>query len=221
MEYGQLSGNSSINKTIYKSFEYICEKDIKKFVKVFRYTKLQTEIENQALHTYRELILGAYLGANGLTVRHDYSVDNKTPDWCIVDNAGAVIGIIELTNFHIDKLTEEEIEEQMKANGIALYHADNINRLYQCIWYKARIYQDLARKFQIPYVVAVFGWFEAGVDSEEIQRCIFDKDIGVFKMYPEVSGLIYFRESLGQYLFDYARNPSALHRIELPGGAFP
>jgi hypothetical protein len=221
MEYGKLSGNSSINETIYKCFEYICKKDIKKFVKVFRRAKLHTETGNQALHTYRELILGAYLSANGLTVRHDYNVDNKTPDWCILDNASAVIGIIELTNFHIDKTTEREIEEQIKANGIALYHADNFKRLYHCIRYKAGIYQDLVKKLLIPYVVAVFGSFEPAVDFKEVQSCIFDKDIALFKMYPEVSGIIYFRESLGRYLFDYARNPSALHRIELPSVGFP
>jgi hypothetical protein len=221
MKYGKISSNPSINETIYRCFGYICEKDINKFVKIFRRAKPHTETENQVLHTYRELILGAYLSANGLSVRHDYFVDNKTPDWCILDNTSAVIGIIELTNFHIDKPTEREIGKQIKANGIALYHADNFNRLYYCIWHKARVYQALVKKLKIPYVVAIFGLFEPAVDFEEVQLCIFHEDRGLFKIYPEVSGVLYFRENLGRYLFNYARNPNAFHGIELPSGAFP
>jgi hypothetical protein len=198
-------------------FEYICEEDQRRFVKKFRD---QSNDSDQIMHTYRELILGAYLSVNCLNVRHDYLLHDKTPDWCIFDNTSVVIGFIELTNFHIDKPMESEIKRQIEAQGIALYHPDNFNRLYHCICYKAEKYQALAKKLHMPYVVAIFGLFEPAVDFEEVELCIFHKDTGLFKIYPEVSGVLYFRESLGGYLFNYACNPNGLHGFELPSGAF-
>jgi len=218
MKYSRIAGNSHIDALIYCCFERICEQDQQRFVKKFRD---QSNDSDLIMHTYRELILGAYLSANGLSVRHDYLLHGETPDWCILDNTSAVIGITELANFHIDKRTEWEIKKQIETKGIALYHPDNFNRLYYSIWHKAQKYQTLAQNLQIPYVVAIFGWFEAAVDFEEVQSCIFHKDIGLFKIYPEVSGVLYFQESLGRYLFNYARNPNALQVIELPSGAFP
>jgi len=173
------------------------------------------------MDTYRELVLGAYLSANGLSVRHDYRLHNNTPDWCILDNTSTVVGIIELTNFHIDKLKEGEIKKQIEAQGIALYHAGNFKRLYYSIWHKAQKYQNLSEGLQIPYAVAIFGSFDAAVDFKEVQSCIFDKDIGLFKIYPHLSGVLYFQESFGRYLFKYARNLNLLQVIELPSGVFP
>lgn len=203
---------------ICRYFEYICEEDQRKFVKKFRD---QSNNSDQIMHTYRELILGAYLSANGLNVRHDYFLHGQTPDWCIFDNTPAVIGFVELTNFHIDKTTEVEIKRQIEAHRIAIYHSDNFKRLYHCTCHKMQVYQALAQKLRIPYVVAIFGSFEAVVDFEEVELCIFHKDIGLFKVYPEVSGVLYFQESLGQYIFKYSCNPNAFHGMELSSLAFP
>ena len=218
MKYGQIAGNSYINARTYYCFEHICEQDQRRFLKNFRD---QSNDSDQIMHTYRELILGAYLSANGLNVSYDFRVHNKTPDWCILDNTSKVMGIIELTNFHIDKPMEGQIKKQIEAQGIAFYHPDNFERLYYCMWHKTELYQALVQNLQIPYVVAIFGWFEAAVDFEEVQFCIFHKDIGLFKIFPQVSGVLYFQESLGRYLFNYARNPNAQQVIELPGGPFP
>jgi hypothetical protein len=117
------------------------------------------------------LLLGAYLSSNGFRVRHDYALGAKTPDWCILDDKSGVIGIIELVNFHINKLAESEIEQQIKRKGMAFYwrdqNKDNVARLYHCIWKKARLYHALVKKLKTPYVVSIFGEFQAAVDFEK------------------------------------------------------
>lgn len=223
MKYGQIAGNSSINAMIYHCFECICEDDERKFVKKFRE---QPSDSDQIMHTFRELILGAYLSSRGFRARHDYVANDKTPDWSILDADGAITGIVELTNFHIDKTTENEIEGQMRARGIAATYwrdqnKDNVDRLYRVIWRKAEKYSSLAEELQTPYVVSVFGEFEAAVDFEEVCLCLFDEKTGLFGMYPELSGVLYFEEGSGQYSFNYAGNPNALRTIELPVGIFP
>lgn len=223
MKYGQIAGNSSINATIYHCFEYLCEDDERKFVKKF---EEQPDDSDQIMHTFRELVLGAYLSSRGFRVRHDYVINAATPDWSILGAEGeAITGIVELTSFHIDKATENEIEEQMRARGIAGYwrdqNKDNVERLYHVIWGKATKYRSLIEQLQVPYIVGVSSETKATVDFEEVCLCLFDGKTGLFGMYPELSGVLYFEEHSGQYSFSYASNPNALRTIELPVGIFP
>lgn len=222
MKYGQIAGSNNVNAMIYHCFEYICEEDERKFVKKFRE---QPHDLDQIRHTFRELVLGAYLSSRGFRVRHDYVIDDQTPDWSILDTEGeSVTGIVELTSFHIDKATEEEIEEQMRTRGVAVYwrdqNKDNVERLYHVMWRKAAAYRSLIEKLEIPYVVGVFGEPKAAVDFEEVCLCLFDEKTGLFGMCPELSGVLYFEETFGRYSFNYASNPNALQVIELPVGIF-
>jgi hypothetical protein len=222
IKYGQIAGNRHINELIYYCFEYICEEDEKKFVKKFRE---QPNDSDQVMHTFRELVLGGYLGSMGLRVKHELLVDTKTPDWCILDEKSEVAGLVELTNFQIDKTTELEIEDQLRNRGIALFwrdeNKDNVDRLYQSMVHKAEVYGVLAQKLKVPYVIAVFADFQAAIDSEEIRRCLFSQEFRLFEIYPEVSGVLYFLETSGHYLFRFIRNPIALREFDLPDGFFP
>ena len=221
MKYGQIADNRHINAFIYQCFEYISEIDERKFVKKFR---KQPHDSEQIMHTFRELVLGAYLSSSGFTVRHDYVVKDKTPDWCILDDKSVTVGIVELASFHLDKATEIEIEQQLEARSIACFWRDkkknNVQRLYHRIWDKAVEYRSLAKKLEIPYVAAIFGDFRAAVDFQEVQICLFDKDIGLFGIYPEMSGVLYFQDSFGRYFFNYTTNPHALKLIDFPNGVF-
>ncbi len=159
VKYGQIAGNTSINAMIYRCFEYICEEDQRKFVKKFQE---QPHDSDQIMHTFRELVLGGYLSSKGFTVKHDYVIDDQTPDWSILDVEGqSITGIVELANFHIDKASENDIKEQKHARGIASYwrdqNKDNVARLYHSIWCKASVYKSLTEKLQVPYVVGVIG----------------------------------------------------------------
>jgi hypothetical protein len=223
MKYGQITGNERINGPICDFFEYVCEEDQRKFTKKFR--EIPTD-SDQTMHTFRELILGAPLRANDLQVRHDYAVGNKTPDWCILNDESAVIGIVELTNFHIDKATEIEIKRQIELKNTFHYWRDgnknNVDRLYHCIECKAQAYRSQAISGKVPYVVAVFGDWKAVVDFGEVRLCLFDEKAGLFDKYPEMSGVLYFvDQNISRYLFYYVENPNALQPITLPTGIFP
>lgn len=223
MKYGQIAGNRRINALIYRCFEHIREEDERKFVKKFRE---QPHDSNEVMHTFRELVLGAYLCSRGFGARYQYVIDEHTPDWSILDEESELSGIVELTSFHIDKATENEIEEQLRARGVGWAwrdaNKDNVDRLYHSLWYKAQVYQDLVRDLGVPYIVAVFGEFRAAIDfEEEVCPCLLDEEFGLFRMYPDVSGVLYFEETSGRYLFRYTHNPNALRVFNLLSGVFP
>ena len=219
MKYGQIAESKKINYAIYRYFEHLCEEDKQRFVKKFRE---QPHDSDQIMHTFRELILGAYLSSRGFQVRHEYLAGGKTPDWCILDSRSAVVGIVELVNFHIDAATENEISKQMQAKVIAVYWRDgnknNVERLYYCIRDKMQKYQALIERLRVPYIIAVSPDRKIVVDIEEVRDCLSPNDIGLFHMYRHVSGVLYFEENAGQYLFRYEQNPNALRKVELPGG---
>lgn len=222
MKYGQIAGSTRFNSMIYYCFDHICEDDERKFVKKFREHPPDSD---QIMHTFRELVLGSYLSSRGFKVRHEFAIDDQTPDWSILDaQEETITGLVELTSFHVDKATQDEIAEQIRARGLALcwrdQNKDNVERLYQSIWRKAPAYKTLIEQMQVPYVVAVFGEFEAAMDFEEVCLCLFDEETGLFAMYPELSGVLYFEESFGRYSFKYVSNPNASQTIELPSGIF-
>ena len=221
MKHGQLTGKRNLDTIICRCFDHVSKESQRKFVKKFR---AQSHDSDQVLHTLRELVLGAYLNSIGLRAQHDYVVDGKTPDWCILDDVSTVIGIVELVNFHIDRTTETMIKEKAKTRlAVGFWrngNKDNVGRLYDSIWNKARAYQDLAKKLEIPYVVSVIGESEACIDFDEVQSCLHDEDTGLFNMYPEMSGVLYI-EGGYPYVFKYEGNPDALWAIHLPAGVFP
>ncbi len=223
MKYGQIAGNQSINTLIYRCFEYLSGEDQRKFVKKFRE---QPHDSDQQMHTFRELVLGAYLSSCGFKVRHHYKIDKKTPDCCILDDKSAVTGIVELTNFHIDKTTEDEIEIQKQAKRMVVYWRDsnknNVVRLDNRIQEKAQQYKALIEKLGVPYIIAIYSDFKVAIDfKEELCPLLFDEKTGLFKEYRELSGVLYFEENAGQYSFRYAKNPNALRVIPLPDRVFP
>lgn len=221
MKYGQIANGKRANALIYRCFEHICEEDQRKFVKRFRE---QSHDSSQVMHTLRELVLGAYLGSNDFEARYEYAVNDKTPDWCILDEGAAVVGLIEVVNFHVDIATENVIEGQLQDKGVAWVwrdeRKDNVDRLYFCIKGKAPTYRVLTEELKVPYVVAVFGESQACVDMEEIRLCLLDKYTGLFAQYPELGGVLYFRENAGRFLFNYVRSPFSPLTIELPDGEF-
>jgi len=222
MRYGQLASNKRINRTIYRCFQYLMPEDEHRFLRAFRE---QAHGSYQAMHTFRELILGAYLISSGFSARYEYLVGDQTPDWCIMDDEGVIISVVELMNFHVDKATEYEIDRQWKDRSIAAVWRDanknNVDRLYHCIWRKAQVYRHLVEKLAAPYVIGVFADLRAALDLEEVRTCLLNDGSGIFEMYPAVSGLLYFEESCGRYPFRYIHNSLALRSMDLPDGRFP
>jgi hypothetical protein len=190
------------------------------------------------MHTYRELILGAYLCFSRFKARYERGAADKTPDWSIFDDQDNLVGIVDLATLHIDKTTEDTIYKQqwgiydddgnlvgyvdktIESGSMASYHRDdnrdNIQRLQQSILCKVEKYEDIAAKLAIWYVVAIFGDFPLALQFyEDVSPLIHDESTGVFATHPGVSGLLIFVESLGHYCFTYANNPNAERTIEI------
>jgi hypothetical protein len=219
MKYGQIAEGKRINEFIYLCFQYLNDSENEKFVREF---KQQPHNQIQIMHTFRELVLGAFLSQNRFLVSHNHEIDSKTPDWCILDDHACPQSIIELVNFHPDAETSADIVRQIHERGIwSNFIKPNTKRLYEAIREKIIKYRSLATKHTIPYVVSVFGDFAAVVEQDEIDECLFDSDTGLFKLYPEVSGVLYFEESSGVYFFSYKPNPFASFPMSIPNGRFP
>jgi len=220
-EYGKISDNCSINQCIYHCFKYICKEDQKKFLKKFQ---KNTHGSDEIMHIFRELILGAYLGYNNLKIRYEFNINSQTPDWSIVTNNSKSDCIIELVNFHIDKTTEKQIQVLKEKSRMVFFwrdqNKDNIDRLHQSILLKIQKYRKLASELKIPYIISLYIDFMITVDIDEVKECIFEKGINLFKNYPEVSGLLCFRESNGKYIFKYLQNQHALNKVEIADGIF-
>jgi hypothetical protein len=218
MKYGQLAEAKRINKFIYHCFEYLDDIENQKFVREFQQ---QPHDKIQVMHTFRELILGAFLSQSGLRVRHNRGIDSKTPDWCVLDINSQPQTIIELLNFHPDAETSGDIVNQIQKKGIwANFVKPNTERLYDAIREKVVKYKSLVTKYKIPYVVSVFGEFTAVVDQDELDQCLFDKESGIFELYPEISGVLYFEEASGTYFFSYKPNPTASFSMSISNGRF-
>lgn len=223
MKYGQISENNKINQTIYSCFNYFTELEQIKFVKKF---KDQPHDHIQIIHTFRELIVGTFLRANGFLVENDRNIDSKTPDWLICDKSKNVIAILEIVNFHIDNKTNESIQAQVKEGKKVISYwpnanDPNYNRLYDSIRKKASKYKNLVSKRNIPYIVAVSIDNIAIIDVQDAKDCLLSGETPLFKLFPDLSGVLHFEEaSLGSYCFTYIENPFATHKIIIPSGIF-
>jgi hypothetical protein len=219
MRYGQIAGNKKICASIYQCFEFIRVEDERKFIRKFRQ---QPHDQSQILHSFRELILGAFLASNGLDVKHDHKIDGQTPDWSIFDKDLCLKGIVELVNFHPNKATEDSIKRDTRDGNVWCdWVQPNNSRLYQCIQEKAERYERITQENHVPYFVAVFCVFTAAVEPEEIHEVLFkDYDGGLFKQCSAIGGVLYFEERAGQYIFKYIRNPRSIISFDLPTGVF-
>ncbi len=218
MQYGQMGGSNKLNKAIYHCFQYIDETEARKFVRKFQD---QPHESVQVIHTYRELILGAFLGQNGFHVKHDYEIDLKTPDWCSFDDSSNLQYVVELASFHPDAATSQDIVRQIREKGIwGNFVKPNTERLYHAIAEKVLAYRALAKEHKFPYIVAIYGESFAAIKQEELDECLFGTEAGLFSRFPEFSGFLFFEESAGSYLFFYKPNPHAVRPMSLPSGRF-
>jgi hypothetical protein len=218
MKYGTITPNEIINADIYRCFDFLSEADQKSFVKDFRNHQHDNR---QAMHTLRELILGTYLASKGYTVARNRKIRGKTPDWSIVDN-GALTCIVEVRNFHTtDAAINSAIHAEIASQPWTfIYQPDHTERLHEKLEEKSSKYRDIVAEHDVPYVVALFGAFDAAVSPDQVDRSLYG-DQGLFQAFPHVSGVLFFHDSKGFYEFEFHPNPAATRPFALPGGALP
>jgi hypothetical protein len=191
-KYGRIAGNTSINAAIYTCFELLAETDRLKFLKAFRD---QPHDGEQVMNTFRELVMGAFLARHGLRVVYDHPIDGKTPDWTILNDIPNPTGLVELVNYHGSDL-------------------------YQCLQKKCVAYKRQVERHDFPYAIGLFPHFFHPIDSEDLADCLLGDEHGLFRLYPGVSGLLYFEEFAGRYYFHYRKNGFAERSLDLPPGMF-
>ncbi len=222
MDKKVIAGNNLENDIVNLCFKYISEEDAKLFTRKF---SQQSNDSVQIKHTLRELILGAYISSQGYRVKAEFNYYGKTPDWCIMDDKKNIISIIELTNFHIDKGTENIINHNLKNKKPTWYwrdgNKDNIKRLYQNFCNKAQVYRQLVKADCLPYIIAVFIDSLCLIDSDELKSILYNNNTGLFNLYPEITSVIVFNKGNGTYLFNNYYNPNELKIIQLMDGIFP
>ena len=178
MKYGQIAGNASINTAIYRCFAYLSERDAQSFVRRFRDQK---DNNSQVMHTFRELILGGYLGQSGYHPTCTLTFGTQTPDWALWANSDEVSAIVELVNFHPAKSVEDSIMEHRDAGQVWVGrvgpHGD---RLQDRLEEKAAVYKSLVTTLNVPYVVAVFSEFIAALEMEDVLPHLLEPVTGLF-----------------------------------------
>ena len=206
MRYGVLAGNSHINSHIYEMFESIDPIDISKFVKKFK-----SESDDQRFHTLRELILGAELCRQGLRLRYEKKIKDKTPDWTIVNEADEVDEILDVVTLHQRRAKDLDIGRIVATgriwSGWVTVPPDHI---YSKVQSKADSYAALAAESNTPYTVCLFGEFTACVDPAQVEYVLYTHHGGVFLDRPGLSGVLYFHERSGTYHYSHFVNHSSV-----------
>lgn len=217
MDYIIFTKNTSINDWINRCLSIINHEDALKFKKKIRDIR---EDDNQSLHFFRELILGAYLISKDIAVRYNCKTLGKTPDWTIIDkDTSDRRGIIEVVNLDIDDKSKKYTENQRNKNEFAVnWTGSNKDRLYKTLEDKASIYKDLLLNKPVPYVCAVFVDFDLYISSNTVNDLLNDNTNGLFQINNRLSGVLYFYDGNRKYYFKYFENDKADNKIRLPTG---
>ncbi len=173
-----------MNAAVYRCFSYIDESEARKFIRKFRD---QPHDKVQVMHTFRELILGAFLAMNGLQVPI-FTTPRLSPNTKLVhilDESARPQCVVELLNFNPSAATSQDVVDQLQAKGIwCNWVAPNTERLYSALWEKATRYSALAERRGLSYVIGVFGDFIACVEPDELDECLLTAETGLFWLYP-------------------------------------
>ncbi len=210
-----LARNPRINRRIHELLPLLAKVDQQKFLKKFK-----TEAPGQAAHSFRELILGAFLLNNGFNARHEVLIHGKTPDWVLYTDSGAVAAVVDQVTLHQMRSLDDEMNSALRTGQPwAGWLPDNVDRIYQKVQEKAQRYESLARSASIPFVVAMFGDIKASIEVDELEDALRTvHGGGVFTLLNFLSGLIYFDEQHGTYKFRYFENQHSVCPLAVSGG---
>ena len=213
-----------VQASIPRALTYLTTRDQNRFRKKF---SEQAQDEHQVMHTFRELLVGVFMSRQGYAACYERNIDGLTPDWHFQREADDVF-IADVVNLHVERRIETQIDRALQEGHTWSGEIpDQSQRLSSILWIKAGKYNQLAARKRIPYVVFIFGWREALVQSHQIEECLLQPE-GVFQGYPTLSGVYHVDES-GNYLynqnagygFDYHANPIAAHPAAWPNGTLP
>jgi hypothetical protein len=186
----------------------------------------QAHVPRDRDHTCLELAAGVYIARLGYTPLYERQLGRQTPDWDVRDADGEPVFFADVYTFHMAEGVEKEQERQLEEQGIFCGHLPpSEDRLYSILQGKTTKYKRLADEIGLPFVVFVFGCFEAFLQDLEVRHCL-QGEHGLFGLYPQLSGVYHFESIMtpdrGQvYDFHFFANHDAARPIELPNGFVP
>ena len=178
--------------------------DVRAFV-----DKLATQALWPKFHTYRELLVGVHLRDRGFDVRYERALGTQTPDWSLV-NDEVLLEILDVVTLHQRYDKDTEIRNAIGASGRwSGWITVPPDHVYRKLSDKAGQYSRVAQDSKLPYVLAVYGDFNASISREEMEYVLFSHHGGWFTSAAEVSGLLYFRQTMLRFEYTYYRNSQA------------
>lgn len=215
--------SNDLPREIENALTYLNDKDVATFRRKFR---SQADDSRQRDHTAVELAAGVYCARLGYALLYERTLGGLTPDWQVHDCHGEPAFFADVLTFHMAQQVEREQERQLEEQGIFCgFVPSSEDRLYGILQKKTTSYKVLADDTGQPFVVFVFGCFNAMLTSQEISRCLHGEQ-GLFGLYLHLSGVYHF-ESIttlahGQvYDFKFHANEGATRPLELPSGFVP
>ena len=171
--------------------------------------KLKVEDSEQATHTARELIFGAYLTRLGLFPRYEVTLRGKRPDWVAYRANQEVSFIADVFSLHQTRELDTEMDKAIQDKTVFVeWLPDNSDRIYEKVAEKVEKYVDIAVDSNTGLVVGMFCDFKACVEADEIHEATQRvHGGGLFGHYPQLSALVAFSEDGGIYSFGCYHNP--------------
>jgi hypothetical protein len=182
--------------------------------------KLKVEDSEQATHTARELIFGAYLTRLGLLPRYEVVIQGKTPDWVAYTAKRDVSFIADVFSHHQTRELEAEMDRAIQDVAVFVgWLPDNSNRIYEKVAEKVDKYADIATDSSTSLVVGMFCDFKACVEEDEIIEAMLKlHGGGIYERFPQLAALVAFSENGGIYSFRCYHNPKLASPTGLRAG---
>ena len=182
--------------------------------------KLKVEDSEQATHTARELIFGAYLARLGLLPRYEVAIQGKRPDWVAYSANRDVSFIADVFSLHQTRELDTEMDKAIQDKAVFVeWLPDNSDRIYEKVAEKAGKYADIATDSSTALVVGMFCDLKACVQADEILGAMQKlHGGGIFEHYPQLSALVAFSENGGIYSFSCYHNPRLTSLADLRAG---
>lgn len=171
--------------------------------------KLKVEDSEQATHTARELIFGAYLTRLGLLLRYEVAIQGKKPDWVAYSANRDVSFIADVFSLHQTRELDAEMDKAIQNKAVFVeWLPDNSDRIYEKVAEKAGKYAAIAADSSTALVVGMFCDSKACVEEDEILEAMHKlHGGGIYEHYPQLSSLVAFSENGGVYSFSCYHNP--------------
>lgn len=164
----------------------------------------------QAHHTRREMLVGAFLASKSLQVEYDRKYGKQTPDWTILNGSNPV-AIVEVFTLNVDQKTGAILASTAGQGPAVVWMSDPDRRIESPVKLKVDRYRDLAIEHGVALIAAICPSLEAGI-TDEVPGAI----AAIFSQEPALSGVLHMEHLGWGYRFSYTPNPSASIKYTLP-----